>query len=330
MNLSTVNMVHFLTMEACNTFDTEDASDGNQSKTKTCGKEVEQTPKKATNSENEILNLKKSNIGLIAKFNEQILLEVKNGVKKFKCKLCAKMLNTKVGIAQHIHSVHAAKKRFQCEICYKQFSQRAELIIHKRSHELTNYHCEICRICFSHKSSLGRHNKNIHKNTSEMRTNTRDVDSQTVDDPEQGKCKKRRIHRDTSEIEKQLTLKKIINGDKVFQCIHCKKLLISKTSAIRHIRVVHNKEIIFACKLCDRKYASQSGLNSHVQSVHEPLGTYKCDICKKIFKTERLKTMHLKSFHKADDNVSKTAENIAESVVAENGTKVNDEEKDLE
>ncbi|ODM91846.1 Fez family zinc finger protein 1 [Orchesella cincta] len=59
-----------------------------------------------------------------------------------------------------------------------------------------------------------------------------------------------------------------INAPQTFACKQCGKLLLSRQSLKRHLRLVHTDERAFACKFCDWAFKSRENLVRHLKTTH--------------------------------------------------------------
>ncbi|RWS21559.1 zinc finger protein 501-like protein [Leptotrombidium deliense] len=85
----------------------------------------------------------------------------KNGVQKFRCNICKKLISTKQLTKRHIRTVHNKEERYSCNICEAKFKYDNSLVRHIQSvHEsFGKYKCDICEKIFATEEYKKRHMK---------------------------------------------------------------------------------------------------------------------------------------------------------------------------
>ena len=122
----------------------------------------------------------------------QMHRDVKNK-NLYVCKICGKVITTRIQLKAHVRQVHSKERPFVCEICGKSFKFHRFLIRHRYIHtddkplscefcgkryakkDISNlkahlrthtgekpYHCDICDAVFNHNVSLKTHKKSAH------------------------------------------------------------------------------------------------------------------------------------------------------------------------
>ena len=85
--------------------------------------------------------------------------------KNHKCDLCAKAFSVKQDLQRHIANVHEGQRNFPCHLCNKAFSQKSAIKTHIANvHERQkNHKCDMCGKAFSHKDHLKTHITTVHE-----------------------------------------------------------------------------------------------------------------------------------------------------------------------
>ena len=79
--------------------------------------------------------------------------------EKFLCDICNKAYYNKVGLAQHIESIHEGKK-YACDECSYEATRQFQLREHKKAlHSGTTYQCSTCNWTCKWKTHMTRHLK---------------------------------------------------------------------------------------------------------------------------------------------------------------------------
>ena len=98
------------------------------------------------------------------------------GRETFSCEVCHKVYYSKIGLAQHINSIHEGKK-YACDECSYQATRQFQLGEHKKAmHSSTTYQCSTCNWTCKWKTQMNSHLKshqqlqeNLHS-TEELQT----------------------------------------------------------------------------------------------------------------------------------------------------------------
>ena len=91
------------------------------------------------------------------------------GARSHACPECGKTFATSSGLKQHTH-IHSSIKPFTCEVCLKSYTQFSNLCRHKRMHVdcRTQLKCSTCGQMFATITSLNKHRRFCHGNSSAM------------------------------------------------------------------------------------------------------------------------------------------------------------------
>nr|CAD7443060.1 unnamed protein product [Timema bartmani] len=84
------------------------------------------------------------------------------GERPYKCKLCELALKTPAQLHAHMQ-IHSDSKPFPCTYCDKTFRRRPHLVSHLRTHTGEKpYSCDVCGRAFSQKGDMKKHREKIH------------------------------------------------------------------------------------------------------------------------------------------------------------------------
>ena len=96
--------------------------------------------------------------------NDDTMVSVHEGIKKFSCHLCEKSFTDKTNMKRHIICVHEGIKQFSCHLCEKAFTKKVSMKRHISSvHEGIKIVCHLCKKSFGRKYELKAHVLRIHK-----------------------------------------------------------------------------------------------------------------------------------------------------------------------
>eukprot|EP00102_Acyrthosiphon_pisum_P015783 XP_008186494.1 PREDICTED: gastrula zinc finger protein XlCGF62.1-like [Acyrthosiphon pisum] len=80
-------------------------------------------------------------------------------------------------------------------------------------------------------------------------------------------------------------------------CQKCNKVLSSKGTLKRHIKMHTDKRTKFKCEICNRTFFHESDLKYHQKTIHEDNSSIKCTLCEKTYSTKKLLKNHNEFVH---------------------------------
>lgn len=225
--------------------------------------------------------------------------EAKHHPKKHVCKVCEKVLTSKVSLQQHM-SVHSEEKNFMCEDCGHFFRLKRFLRRHRVSHMPKIYNCDMCKKSFALTSQLKSHQKTHEKNNERLCDQKLDSSEGGNEcDGVEGECGKitsssHETENNSSGTHNRVLDKKSLSIKKQYKCDQCEKFLGSNSSLRVHMKSVHSDVKKFNCLLCDRAFARKNYLQLHM-AVHTGEKNYECDECGRSYTQRSSLNTHMKS-----------------------------------
>ncbi|CAH1404587.1 unnamed protein product [Nezara viridula] len=212
------------------------------------------------------------------------------------CKVCNKVLSTKVSLNEHMLS-HSNDKQYVCMLCDKPFRHKASLVMHINSHTIhPNHRCKMCGVCFSDAEELDRH---VRKHKVLMREYTCRECGQQFRSKQACWAHLNSHMRARSKpglscdvcgrvLSTKATLKEhmfIHSGEKPFECQLCGRKIRHRANFIIHVQG-HSLGQPHLCSLCGMGFAKKSELCSHTAAEHPEDRPFLCIICGMRFRTE--------------------------------------------
>jgi KRAB domain-containing zinc finger protein len=212
---------------------------------------------------------------------------------KYPCKICSKVFTTKMSLFRHRKNYHL---NIKCEFCPEILDNQKEHlhhveINHQSSSVLTKYKCSVCKKCFSQRSILFAHKRQLHKFPKI---------AIRVRNPKYGCyfCSKIFTFKPSLEIhvvQHLLGIVDVLNVNESMSklnlsCTLCYKGYLSKEEFKQHNEQVHPDIIL--CEICTKQFFKQEGFLRHKRLVHFST-RIECKICQQTFKTDYELGIHL-------------------------------------
>ena len=275
--------------------------------------------------------------------------------KKYLCTLCEKLFSCKKSLNAH-RRCHEEKKPFECTVCGEGFSEKDKLNKHLHSHSdtrpdrhsvldemltvnttqgqvVTNageaiHQCSVCQRAFSSQDRLARHRSlHIRKRPFECTVNGNffsDKDKRNKHPLPQSDARPAgsSVGNDRLTVNKPKSQIVTDTGDRMYQCLVCKREFSSEDRLARH-RSLHTRQKPFQCTMCGERFSDRDRLDQHLHShsddrpdessvrdyrltVNAPKSQtvtdtdenlYQCSVCEREFSTEDRLARH-RSLHK--------------------------------
>ncbi|XP_027030598.1 zinc finger protein 710a isoform X2 [Tachysurus fulvidraco] len=230
--------------------------------------------------------------------DESYCVDVGEGLKRWKCRMCEKSYTSKYNLVTHILG-HSGIKPHECLHCGKLFKQPSHLQTHLLTHQGTRPHkCTVCKKAFTQTSHLKRHmlqHSDIKPYScrfcgrgfaypSELRTHEAKH--------ENGRC--HICTQCTMEFPTYAHLRRhqvSHQGPAAFQCSECHKSFAYRSQLQNHL-MKHQNMRPHICSECGLEFAQVHHLKQHLlthkvlaQQAFENKGMkeYKCDVCSREF-----------------------------------------------
>ncbi|KAJ0182533.1 hypothetical protein K1T71_001902 [Dendrolimus kikuchii] len=191
------------------------------------------------------------------------------------CDKCPRIAKSVAALNKHkMRHVPKSERKFCCSSCDKIFNSKDALKSHERSHipieERKIYHCEVCNMKFTTRSSAASHKRVVHD---KIKAYVCDLCGYAC-----GTNGELRQHR------------AIHSEDKPFVCRKCGKPFKTYSNLKTHMDT--HEETSYECFICRRVLNSRRTLRKHLL-VHEDKCRHICSYCNKAFKRRQTLKVHM-------------------------------------
>ncbi|GFO43858.1 Zinc finger protein 420 [Plakobranchus ocellatus] len=250
----------------------------------------------------------------------------------YKCGHCKRIIFTRSALSRHLVK-HTNSKPFQCNKCLKSFSDRADLVLHYKTH-VKPFQCPTCHSSFSKSVYLSNHlDKGCPSYPSDdrivvledtrclckicqkvLKSKTNAVRHLRIHDF-QNRSKLREKSSENNKPEDHTNLSQNVEdhyqpleNSVGFQCLLCGEELRFKSFMITHVRR-HLNQRLFKCSHCPKSFFARHILRKHEQNHTRP---YKCPVCGKGFIRRYMMTKHFSKRHDLPEGVEDPMKDITE------------------
>lgn len=190
---------------------------------------------------------------------------------KTKCKFYKRLMKSSVSpkdsLSKYTSSIKEEKssvqltsfdrklRNFTCKCCHKTFETRSHLMQHP-----CFVSCQVCHKRLSSQMALAVHTKKMHKDLAKLEETRNDASWTTpLDEIESSQ--------ETDLTPFENARGKIKACSEGYKCLICKKIYLSKYTALDHT-FVHTGEKPFKCAFCPQTFAQRNALTTHRKNRH--------------------------------------------------------------
>ncbi|XP_075041072.1 uncharacterized protein LOC142100987 [Mixophyes fleayi] len=215
---------------------------------------------------------------------------IHTGLRPYECDVCGSSFRQKSQLDRH-HLVHTGERPFRCAFCSKGFRDSTELRVHFRVHTGERpYSCSVCQKSFSRICYMKRHQEKHTKAESLVVQKTENSHimthaSENEEIPEEFQCS---FCSNWFETKKELEAHRPVHlkfgptGQKLYECVECKKCF-NNSSNLRKHTIIHTGKKPFTCNICNQRFRQATHLQRHYL-IHTGERPFKCSICQKGFR----------------------------------------------
>ncbi|CAG5881669.1 unnamed protein product [Menidia menidia] len=227
-------------------------------------------------------------------------LDNDTGKKSVTCDVCGKAFTQRYNMMTH-RRIHTGERPYPCKICSKRFIKHDNLLVHMRIHTGEKpYSCEMCGRSFARSCHLTAHIRThsgekpyfcttCGKRFAEKRTLSAHMRIHTGE--RSYSCKT--CGKNFIENRNLTAHMKIHSGDKPYSCHSCGKCFSENRNLTAHMRT-HTGERPYCCRICGKSFTQSGKLSIHIRN-HAGEKPYSCHICGKCFSENRYLTCHIRT-----------------------------------
>uniref|UniRef100_A0A8C6V5L3 Zinc finger protein 710 n=1 Tax=Neogobius melanostomus TaxID=47308 RepID=A0A8C6V5L3_9GOBI len=209
--------------------------------------------------------------------DESYCVDVGDGLKRWKCRMCDKSYTSKYNLVTHIlgHNgikphpshlqthllTHQGTRPHKCTVCKKGFTQTSHLKRHMLQHtDVKPYSCRFCRRGFAYPSELRAHEVKHERGRCHVCSQC------NMEFPTYAHLKR---HQTSHE------------GPHTFQCTECNKSFAYRSQLQNHI-LKHQSPRPYTCSQCGLEFVQLHHLRQH-SLTHKGMKGHKCEVCSREF-----------------------------------------------
>ncbi|XP_077569306.1 uncharacterized protein LOC144194250 isoform X2 [Stigmatopora nigra] len=220
--------------------------------------------------------------------DESYCVDVGDGLKRWKCRMCDKSYTSKYNLVTHILG-HNGIKPHACPHCGKLFKQPSHLQTHLLTHQGTRPHkCTVCKKGFTQTSHLKRHMlQHTDVKPYSCRFCRRGFAYPSELRAHEVKHERGRCHVCSQcglEFPTYAHLKRhqtSHQGPHTFQCTECNKSFAYRSQLQNHL-LKHQSPRPYTCSQCGLEFVQLHHLRQH-SLTHKGMKGHKCEVCSREF-----------------------------------------------